>query len=77
MLDVSARDIASGQYVPGGTVDMMQKDLSYARLLAAESQSPIPMTAAAHEVFVAGQAAGHGKRSQPAIFELWSRGGGA
>jgi 2-hydroxy-3-oxopropionate reductase len=77
VLDVSAKDITSGKYVPGGTVDMMQKDLSYARMLAAESHSPIPMTAAAHEIFVAGQAAGRGKESQPVVFELWNRSGGA
>ncbi len=73
VLDVSAREIAARQYVPGGTVDMLQKDLSYARTVAAESHSPVPMTAAAHEVFVAGQAAGHGARSQPALYELWER----
>jgi len=31
------------------------------------------MTAAAHEILVAGQAAGYGKSSQPAIYELWNR----
>jgi 2-hydroxy-3-oxopropionate reductase len=77
VLDVSAEAIAARQYVPGGTIDMLLKDLSYARALAAESQCSIPMTAAAHEIFVAGQAAGHGRRSQPAIFELWKRQGGA
>jgi 3-hydroxyisobutyrate dehydrogenase-like beta-hydroxyacid dehydrogenase len=56
---------------------MLEKDLSYARTLAAESHSPIPMSAAAHELYVAGQAAGFGKKSQPALFELWSRQGGA
>ena len=56
---------------------MLQKDLSYARTLAAESRIPIPMTAAAHEVYVGGQAAGVGKKSQPALFELWSRKVGA
>jgi 2-hydroxy-3-oxopropionate reductase len=71
VLDVSAPAIASRQYVPGGTVDMLQKDLSYARALAAESHSPIPMTAAAHELYVAAQSAGHGKSSQPALFELF------
>jgi 2-hydroxy-3-oxopropionate reductase len=76
VLDVSAPAIAARQYVPGGTVDMMQKDLSYARQLASESRSPVPMTAAAHEVFVAGQAAGYGTSAQPAIFELWRRSGG-
>lgn len=77
VLDVSAEAIAAREYLPGGTVDMLQKDLSYARTLAAESRSPIPMTAAAHELFVAGQAAGHGRKSQPALFELWSRQEGA
>ena len=36
----------------------------------------LAMAAAAHELLVAGQAAGHGKESQPAIFELWRRQGG-
>jgi 2-hydroxy-3-oxopropionate reductase len=71
VLDVSAPAIAAREYVPGGTVDMLQKDLSYARTLAAESHSPIPMTAAAHELYVAGQSAGYGKSSQPALFELF------
>ncbi len=76
VLDVSAREIAARQYVPGGTIDMLQKDLSYARTVAAESHSPVPMTAAAHELFVAGQAAGDGARSQPALYELWAKGRG-
>jgi len=42
---------------------MLQKDLSYARTLAAESHCPIPMTAAAHELYIAGQAAGFGKQA--------------
>ena len=29
------------------------------------------MTAAAHELYVAGQAAGFGQQAQPALFELW------
>ncbi len=73
VLDVSAEAIAARQYVPGGTIDMLLKDVSYAQALAAESHSPIPMTAAAHEILVAGQAAGYGKSSQPAIYELWNR----
>jgi len=77
VLEVSAREIATRRYVPGGTIDMLQKDLSYARAVAAECKSPAPMTAAAHELLVAGQAEGHGAESQPALFELWAlRGGG-
>ncbi len=76
VLDVSAEAIAARDYAPGGTIDMLAKDLGYARTLATESRVPIPMTAVAHEVLVAGQAAGRGKESQPAIVELWRRLGG-
>jgi 2-hydroxy-3-oxopropionate reductase len=72
VLDVSGPAMAAREYVPGGTLDMLQKDLSYARALAAECRSPIPVTAATHELVVAGQAAGLGQRSQPALFELFS-----
>lgn len=76
VLEASAPAIAAREYKPGGTIDMIQKDLNYARALATESHVAIPMTAAAHELYVAGQAAGRGAQSQPAIFELWQRAGG-
>ena len=76
VLDVSASAMIAEDYTPGGTIDMMEKDLGYARSLAADSHVPIPMTAAAHEVFVAGQAAGNGALSQPAIIHLWREPGG-
>jgi len=71
VLEVSAKSIVEHDYTPGGTINMLEKDLGYARLLATESRVPIPMTAMAHEVLVAGQAAGHGRSSQPAIIEMW------
>jgi 3-hydroxyisobutyrate dehydrogenase-like beta-hydroxyacid dehydrogenase len=78
VLDVSAAAIVARDYTPGGTIDMIEKDLGYARALATESRVPIPMTAAAHEIYVAGQAAGNGRSAQPAIIELWrARGGDA
>jgi 2-hydroxy-3-oxopropionate reductase len=78
VLDVSAAAIVARDYTPGGTIDMIEKDLGYARALATESRVPIPMTAAAHEIYVAGQAAGNGRYAQPAIVELWrDRGGDA
>ena len=76
VLDTSVPAMTACDYTPGGTVNMMEKDLGYARFFAAESHVPIPMTAAAHEVFVAGQAAGKGAQSQPAIIELWRQRGG-
>ncbi|HVO38995.1 MAG TPA: NAD(P)-binding domain-containing protein [Spirochaetia bacterium] len=71
VLEVSAKSIVEHDYTPGGTINMLEKDLGYARLLATESRIPVPMTAMAHEVLVAGQAAGHGGSSQPAIIEMW------
>lgn len=71
VLDVAAGAMIARDYTPGGTIDMIEKDLGYARSLATESRVPIPMTAAAHEIFVAGQAAGRGANAQPAIIELW------
>ncbi len=76
VLDVSAAAIVTRDYTPGGTIDMLEKDLGYARALATESRVPIPMTAAAHEIYVAGQAAGNGKYAQPALIELWRERGG-
>ena len=73
VLDVSAAAMIAGDFTPGGTIDMLEKDIGYARTLATESHIPIPMTAVAHEIFVAGQAAGRGAYSQPAIIELWQR----
>lgn len=71
VLDVSAAAFVAREYTPGGTITMLEKDLGYARTLATESHVPIPMTATAHEIFVAGQAAGKGLNSQPAIIEMW------
>ncbi len=76
VLDTSVPAMIKRDYTPGGTITMMEKDLGYARALATESHVPIPMTAAAHEVFVGGQAAGKGASAQPAIIELWRERGG-
>ncbi|HUX14719.1 MAG TPA: NAD(P)-binding domain-containing protein [Spirochaetia bacterium] len=71
VLDVSAAAMIEQDYRPGGTVDMIEKDIGYARVLATENRVPLPVTAATHEVYVAAQARGDGKLSQPAIIHLW------
>lgn len=73
VLDVSAPAMIEGDFRPGGTVNMMEKDMSYARTLATELHVPIPVTAIAHEVFVSSQAAGNGPQAQPVIVQLWER----
>ena len=71
VLHVSASAIVAADYTPGGTINMLEKDLGYAKTLATESHVPIPMTATAHEIFVAGKAAGKSMYAQPGIVEMW------
>lgn len=71
VLDVSAPAMIQQDYRPGGTVDIMEKDIGYARSLATEKRVPIPVTATAHEVFVAAQARGEGKLAQPVVIRMW------
>jgi 2-hydroxy-3-oxopropionate reductase len=71
LLDISARDMFSREFKPGGTVDIHWKDLGYALSLSKDKDVPIPVTALVHEIFKAARAAGHGKRSQAAVVRLW------
>lgn len=71
VLDVAAQDIISREFKPGGTIDMLCKDLGYVLSLARSQVSPAPLTALVHEIFMAGRAAGEGKHSQAAIIKLW------
>lgn len=73
VLEVSAPAMIDGNYKPGGTVNIMEKDMAYARTLATEMHVPIPVTAIAHEVFVSAQASGDGPQAQPVIVELWEK----
>lgn len=71
VLDVSAPGMLSGDFTPGGTVTMMQKDVGYALNLASESNIPVPATSQANEVFKAAKAAGFGAEAQQAIIKVW------
>jgi 2-hydroxy-3-oxopropionate reductase len=71
VLDVTAADVISGDFSPGGTVNLLWKDLGYARELAREQDVPVPVTAAVDQIFVAARAAGLGEMSQPALVKLW------
>jgi 2-hydroxy-3-oxopropionate reductase len=73
VLEVSGPAMVEGDFRPGGTVNLLEKDIGYARTLAAELHVPIPVTAITHEVFVASQAAGNGPEAQPVIVQLWER----
>ncbi|MFW5795848.1 MAG: NAD(P)-dependent oxidoreductase [Alkalispirochaeta sp.] len=71
VLDVTIDAVAAGDFRPGGTVNLLSKDLGYARNLARRSHIPIPVTAAVDEVFTAAIARGDGEKAQPVIVQMW------
>jgi 2-hydroxy-3-oxopropionate reductase len=73
VLDVAARDLVSREFKPGGTIDMICKDLGYVLSLSRSQVFPAPVSSLVHEIFMAGRAAGDGKRSQAAIVKLWEK----
>lgn len=73
VLDVVAKDLLSREFKPGGTIEMILKDLGYVMALTKSCDFPAPLTALVHELFKAGKAAGDGKYSQTAIIKLWEQ----
>lgn len=73
VLDVAGPAIAERDYTPGGTIDLLFKDIGYALSLARAHNVPTPMTALTDELLKAARAAGYGAQSQPAVIELWGR----
>jgi 2-hydroxy-3-oxopropionate reductase len=58
-------------FVPGGSVDIMTKDVSYALSMARTANVPVPVTALAHELFRMAKAQGKGGQAQPVLVTLW------
>lgn len=58
-------------FVPGGTVDIMTKDVGYALNMARTLDLPVPVTALVHELFRMAKAQGKGPRAQPVLITLW------
>jgi 2-hydroxy-3-oxopropionate reductase len=71
VLDVAAADMLSGEFKPGGTVDIHWKDLGIALSLSRDTDVPVPVTALVQEIFKAARANGDGKKSQTAVVRLW------
>jgi 2-hydroxy-3-oxopropionate reductase len=71
VLDVAAKDIGDRQFTPGGTVDILWKDLGYALSLSRDTDAPVPVTSLVYEIFKAARAHGDGKKSQTVIVRLW------
>lgn len=60
-------------FVPGGTVDIMTKDVGYALNMAHTANVPVPVTALAHELFRMAKAQGNGPKAQPILITLWEQ----
>ncbi len=58
-------------FVPGGTVDIMTKDVGYALNMARTLNLPVPVTALVHELFRMAKAQGKGPQAQPVLITLW------
>jgi 2-hydroxy-3-oxopropionate reductase len=58
-------------FVPGGTVDIMTKDVGYALNMARTLDMPVPVTALVHELFRMAKAQGKGPKAQPVLITLW------
>jgi 2-hydroxy-3-oxopropionate reductase len=71
VLEVSAPAMLKRDFTPGGTVDILWKDLGYAMAQAREEDVPLPVTAVVHEIFKAARASGRGPLSQPSLITLW------
>lgn len=73
VLDLSADAVIAGDFAPTGTVDLLSKDLGYARNLARQAHVPIPLTSIVDEVFTSAKASGRGGSFQAVIITLWER----
>ena len=71
VLNVAAPGIIERNFEPGGTINLLFKDLGYALSLARTHNCLVPMTAAVDEIFKAARASGRGGKAQQVIIELW------
>ena len=60
-------------FVPGGSVDIMTKDVGYALNMARTANVPVPVAALAHELFRMAKAQGKGPQAQPVLITLWEQ----
>ncbi|MCF7973592.1 MAG: NAD-binding protein, partial [Phycisphaerae bacterium] len=67
VLDVAAPGIIERNFTPGGTIDLLFKDIGYALSLARTHNVPVPMTAMSDEIFKAARASGRGGQAQQVI----------
>jgi 3-hydroxyisobutyrate dehydrogenase len=60
----------AGDFRPGFTINLQQKDLQLVLQAGEESNTSLPAASLAHQLFTAAQAAGHGKDGTQALFTV-------
>jgi 3-hydroxyisobutyrate dehydrogenase len=60
----------AGDFRPGFTINLQQKDLKLVLQAGEESNTSLPAASLAHQLFTAAQAAGHGKDGTQALFTV-------
>ncbi|MGB3288689.1 MAG: L-threonate dehydrogenase [Burkholderiaceae bacterium] len=63
--------ILEGDYTPLSAVDIFVKDLGLVLDTARGSKFPLPMSAAAHQMFMMASSAGHGKEDDSAVIKIY------
>ncbi len=71
VMEVAAPGIIERNFKPGGSVDIIFKDIGYALSLARSGNVPTPITSTVDDIFKAARASGRGGFAQQGIIELW------
>ena len=63
--------ILAGDYTPHSAVDIFVKDLGIVLEAGKTARFPLPLTAAAHQMFMMAAAAGHGREDDSAVIKIF------
>jgi 3-hydroxyisobutyrate dehydrogenase len=65
--------MTAGDFAPGFTIDLQQKDLRLVMQAAGESHTPLPAASLVHQLFASAQSAGRGKDGTQALYTVLQR----
>ena len=71
MFQNRAPHILAGDYLPRSAVNIFVKDLGIVLEAGKKSTFPLPLTAAAHQMFLMAAAAGHGREDDAAVIKIF------
>jgi 2-hydroxy-3-oxopropionate reductase len=71
VMEVAAPGIINNDFKPGGSIDIIFKDLGYALKLARSGNVPVPMTSTADEQMKTARSKGLGPYAQQILVKLW------